>query len=148
MSKYKYTDEYLTVLVAQSFSIYEVMRKLDMKLAGGNHHHISKRIKSLMIDTSHFTGQGWSKGSVSPKKKAASEILVVRPEGSPRIKAERLVRCLLEIGRKYQCVLCDNEGLWRGLPLVLEVDHIDRNWLDNTPENLRFLCPSCHAQET
>ena len=27
----------------------------------------------------------------------------------------------------------------------LHVDHIDGDWHNNRPENLRLLCPSCHA---
>lgn len=28
---------------------------------------------------------------------------------------------------------------------VLQVDHIDGNWQNSTPENLRAVCPTCHA---
>lgn len=33
-----------------------------------------------------------------------------------------------------------------GLPLTLEVDHIDGDFLNNILTNLRFLCPNCHRQ--
>lgn len=32
-----------------------------------------------------------------------------------------------------------------GLPLRLEVDHINGDWWDNRKENHQLLCPNCHA---
>ena len=31
-------------------------------------------------------------------------------------------------------------------PCIVEVDHIDGNSQDNSPENLRIICPNCHTQ--
>lgn len=45
----------------------------------------------------------------------------------------------------YECKFCKLHD-WQGAPLVLEVDHIDGNHQNNVIENLRFLCPNCHAQ--
>ncbi|MFB2877608.1 HNH endonuclease signature motif containing protein [Aerosakkonemataceae cyanobacterium BLCC-F46] len=29
--------------------------------------------------------------------------------------------------------------------IPVEVDHIDGNWQNNSPDNLRLLCPNCHS---
>jgi hypothetical protein len=49
---------------------------------------------------------------------------------------------------------CDNESCrfhtdaleWNGRPLPLILDHRDGNRYDNSPSNLRFLCPNCDSQ--
>ena len=35
---------------------------------------------------------------------------------------------------------------WCDSPITLELDHIDGNALNNSPDNLRMLCPNCHSQ--
>jgi 5-methylcytosine-specific restriction endonuclease McrA len=46
----------------------------------------------------------------------------------------------------YKCDICGNNGSWNGLPLSLQLDHINGISNDNRLENLRFLCPNCHSQ--
>ena len=45
----------------------------------------------------------------------------------------------------YQCKLCGNEGVWLDKPLTLELDHINGHHNDHRLNNLRWLCPNCHA---
>jgi hypothetical protein len=149
MARHRYTRELLAAAVASSYSIAEVLRVLGIRPAGGNHTHVSRRIKQFGIDTSHFLGQGRNRGEShrgGPTRTSASELLVVAPELSSRTSALRLRRALAEIGRPLQCELCGNPGLWKGSRLVLEVDHKNGLYNDNRPDNLRFLCPNCHSQ--
>ena len=46
----------------------------------------------------------------------------------------------------YKCAICGNTGFWNNMPLNLQIDHINGISNDNRIENLRWLCPNCHAQ--
>ena len=143
----KYTKEMLEPLVRESVSVAEVLRKLGKRQSGSISTHLSRVIKKFDIDTSHFLGQRANQGENhkgGPKKKTWEEILVLK-EGDRREDAFRLRRALVESGRDYKCEKCEAD-VWNGEELKLEVDHKDGNWLNNRPENLRFLCPNCHSQ--
>lgn len=141
----KYTQEVLQDAVNNSQSISDVVRYLGMPLAGGTHAHISRSIKRLGIDTSHFRTSAWNAGKSFPaKQKSPEEILVLRQEG--REAAYLLRRALTEVGVEYRCGECGLLPEWNGRSLTLQVDHLDSNFLDCRVGNLRFLCPNCHTQ--
>ena len=142
---WKYTEEVLRDAVSHSVSYVGVLRYLGVPEAGGSHTHISRTIKRLGIDTSHFTGQAWRRGLPSDRRKTPAERLVLREPGSPRENGERLRRAMVELGITYVCASCGNRGTWLFEPMTLQVDHINGLYYDNRPENLRFLCPNCHA---
>jgi len=54
MRHIKYTKELLDPIVKSSLSIAEIIRKLNMKLSGGTHGHLTNKIKKFGINTSHF----------------------------------------------------------------------------------------------
>jgi hypothetical protein len=133
MAKYRdYSEEDIKNAVSSSESIAGVLRKLDLAPAGGNYGTIKRRIAELGIDTSHFTGQAWMPKDWHFKK--FDELT----------KSASIKRRLIQ-ERGHQCECCLLES-WMEISIALELDHINGNRNDNNRENLRLLCPNCHAQ--
>ena len=149
MTKRFYSKEEIAAAVRVNESFAGVLRTLGARQAGGSSAWIKTRAINEGIDFSHFTGQAHNKGRTSPKKKTPEQILIRLPEGSHRPKHEQLKRAMIESGVEYICSIdgCPNpEPIWNGKPITLDVDHIDKNWLNNELNNLRFACPNCHSQ--
>lgn len=111
--------------------------------------NIKKRIKDLNLDTSHFEGMGWAKGRFKSRSNTwirATDVLVFNKNLRRRLQGSRLKQAMLELGFEHGCEICNNKGIWNNSKLDLQVDHIDGNWRNNLPNNLRFLCPNCHSQ--
>ena len=140
----KYTRELLSTAVAESNSVAGVLRYLGLNQAGGTHAHISRTIKAMGLDTSHFIRHQNGAGPWS--RRLAGDILTAVPRGSRRTNPALLRRALADIGRSYECEWCGNTGSWNGRALRLSIDHVDGDYHNNVASNLRFLCPNCHSQ--
>jgi len=46
---------------------------------------------------------------------------------------------------EYKCI-CGIKDEYNGIKIELDLDHINGDKLNNTRENLRWLCPNCHSQ--
>lgn len=57
----------------------------------------------------------------------------------------RRLKQFLTRHRGYQCSHC-GISKWNGKDLVLDLEHINGDSKDNSPENLELLCPNCHSQ--
>ncbi|MFI0821597.1 HNH endonuclease signature motif containing protein [Streptomyces sp. NPDC021098] len=143
----RWTRDVLEPAVAASTSVYDVLRYLGIELVGGHHTNISRRIKAYGIDTSHFVSQRRTDAMKDNRRRRTPEelLVAVAPAHARRVPGERLKRAMLALGVIERCALCGTGPCWRGGRLPLEVDHIDGDWRNNRPTNLRLLCPNCHS---
>lgn len=137
----KYTEENLRTAVKNSFSFAQVLKSLNIVPCGGNYRVLKRAIDHFNIDNSHFTFQLWNKGKKIGAKVSIEEYL----NNKKSISSNKLKKRLINENIFHpKCSSCGLEN-WLEKPIPLELDHINENSSDNRLENLRLLCPNCHA---
>ena len=134
----KFTKEEIQDIVKDGSDWTTVMNKFGYKSCNSI-SAIKDKLDKLEIDYSHLPIGTW----YSAKRYDLEEILVKdsiytnMPQLLKRLKKER--------NWEHKCSVC-NLCEWNGKPIPLEIDHIDGCHSNNTYENLRAICPNCHAQ--
>lgn len=139
-----WTDEQLIEAVKNFSSYRAVLIQLRLIPAGGNYDQIKRRIISLGISTSHFTGKGWNVGMKYQLKstKPVEQLLIYGIDvQSYKLKAKLFAAGL----KKPECELCRWSQMSVDGRIPVELDHINGDKRDNRLENLRVLCPNCHS---
>ncbi|GAA3380932.1 hypothetical protein GCM10017750_40890 [Streptomyces racemochromogenes] len=139
------SDAALREAVAASVSLSGTLRLLDLPANGTLNQRLKRWIREEGLSTAHFLGQAHQRGKPGTcTPRSADEILVKREDGR-RTKTAQLRRALREVGVPERCAECGAPPEWLGLPMTLEVDHVNGERSDNRLGNLRLLCPNCHA---
>ena len=143
-----YTKEWLIELCANSYSYSEVLQKAGRKPGGGNNEILKKKILEYGIDISHFTGRIWTKSPTYVPRIGSKEKYKIEEVFTKNSKiTQKVLRGYVERHKliPYLCSNCGCDGNWQNGKIALELDHIDGDNTNNTLDNLRYLCPNCHA---
>lgn len=143
----QWTKEDLAKAVKHSTSVRQVIIRLNLIPAGGNYTHIQRTIHELSLDTSHFTGMGWSKGKKFNflARIPLDEILVENSTFQSFKLKQRLFRDNI---KKPVCEQCGWSKMSKDGRIPVELDHINGIRTDNRLMNLRILCPNCHSLQS
>ncbi len=136
----RWSDADLAHAVASCRSIRQVLMQLALKPAGGNYNQVKAAIERLGLNTTHFTGRRWNAGGRFGPKRSLADLLNSTTVSSYRLKQRLLAEGWLE----PRCSHC-RKSQWLGGAIPLELDHIDGCPTNNRFDNLRLLCPNCHA---
>ena len=146
MIKFKnkeYSNEELQILVNESTSISEILKKIGVSYTGGNHTKLKKYLNENNFNLKTLIGRKVKRfnGKGIPKKKL-SEVLVENSTGNSNYLRNRLIN---EGIKEWRCEKCGNSEYDSDI-IPLELHHINGNHYDNRIDNLIILCPICHSR--
>jgi hypothetical protein len=125
-------------------SLAATLRALEMPDNRSTRTALRRWLTEAGVPVDHFLGQAHGRGRTDQARRGPESVLVLG-DGGRRTRSHLLRRALQDIGRPERCAECGTGPTWHGRPMTLEVDHVNGDWADNHPENLRLLCPNCHA---
>lgn len=139
-----YTKEQLKLIIKNCNSYRNLLWKLEMNYSGGNYMKLRKSIKKWNIDISHFLTRAEIVKKAQDKRKLLLEEILIENSsytGTNNIK-EKLYKAGL---KKRECEECGQGEIWREKKISLHLEHINGIHNDHRIENLKILCPNCHA---
>lgn len=139
-------DDALRRELPRARSLAQVLRQLGLAPDNGSdYRRLQRRIADLGLPTDHLAGQAWARGRSPRRERRPLEEVLVR-ESPFRGGSAKLRRRLVDEGMlSWRCARC-GVATWNGQPAPLQLDHVNGDPRDNRRENLRLLCPNCHAQ--
>ena len=125
----EYSDDEMKLIVAECFNVAHIIRTLQINKA--YHYKIKKIIENNKLSTNHF------KIAYNPTPYNGKKIRSFTTCKKKLISEGKLIN---------KCTICKMDPIWNNKPLVLQLDHINGDYSNNSIENLRLLCANCHTQ--
>ncbi len=140
----KHSKDDIEHIVKSSFSKIDVIRKIGGTNGGGWYRYVSKLIGRYNIDTSHFCGS--TAFLLKPHRVKRTDLSDMLIENNFKHTGSDIRKRLVADGIiENKCVKCGCDGNWMGEKITLQLDHINGVHTDCRLDNLRILCPNCHA---
>jgi hypothetical protein len=129
------TKEELEKFAKESTNWKELMTKCGYTNFGCT-RYLVRKLNSYDISTSHFVR------NKIIKRYTNEEIFIENSKYTSMACIKH--KLMTQYNWKYECSSCKLSE-WMGQKIQIEIDHINGVHTDNRIENLRFLCPNCHA---
>lgn len=132
--------------IQQSECWADVCRLLGRPSGGTAQATVLRWATKLELDSSHFSKSiGWERGVGRFGKENRTPNTELFCENSTVSRSRIRDRLLNDELIEYRCQFCGSDGTWFNVKISLEIDHINGVSNDHRLENLRWLCPNCHA---
>lgn len=136
--------EILSKAVEGAESKREILEKVGLRAAGGNYAALDRWASVYGFDLpDNKPGKDRLTQAHFKNRTPDDQVFV---EDSSYKNGAGLKKRLKEMGYPQRCEICNQGDEWNGKPLVLQLDHKNGRSNDHRVENLRLLCPNCHAQ--
>lgn len=133
----------LRALVDAAETRDDVLDALGIEVTQNSRRRLARAIARMEIDTNALAPSRALGGASTPRRtrKPLEEYL----QADTTVASSHLRRRLVQEGvLPRRCTRCGGTE-WEGSPMPLELDHVDGDRRNNRLDNLRLLCPNCHA---